>query len=65
MNKKESLNCPQCKSNIEVIPIKYGLPYNEEFDYVQKKKLMLGGFKYDEKSPNYYCKSCKLKFKNK
>jgi len=46
MNEKEISSCPKCKFNIEVIPIKYGLPYNEDFDYVQKKKLMLGGFKY-------------------
>ena len=41
MNEKEISSCPKCKSNIEVIPIKYGLPYNEDFDYIQKKKLML------------------------
>jgi len=64
MNKIELPNCLKCKSNIEVIPIKYGLPYNEDFDYVQKKKLMLGGFKYDKNSPNCYCKNCKIKFKN-
>ena len=37
MNKIELPNCLKCKSNVEVIPIKYGLPYNEDFDYVQKK----------------------------
>ena len=63
MSKIETTNCLKCKSNIEVIPIKYGLPYNEDFDYVQKKQLMLGGFKYDNASPNWYCKSCKVKFK--
>ena len=42
MSKIELPKCLKCKSNIEVIPIKYGLPYNEDFDYVQKKKLMLG-----------------------
>ena len=63
MSKIETPNCLKCKSNIEVIPIKYGLPYNEDFDYVQKKLLMLGGFKYDNTSPNWYCKGCKIKFK--
>ena len=63
MSEKENPNCLKCNSNTEVIPIKYGLPYNEDFDYVQKKKLMLGGFKYDEKSPNWHCKSCKYSFK--
>ena len=34
-------NCPNCKSTFDVVPIKYGLPYNEDFDYVQKKQLFL------------------------
>ena len=61
INKKKP-DCPKCKSTSDVVPIKYGLPYNEDFDYVQKKLLILGGFDYDDRSPNWYCKKCKIKW---
>lgn len=64
MIKKKYSNCPKCKTISDVVPIKYGLPYNEDFDYVQKKLIILGGFNYDDKSPNWYCKKCKTKWKN-
>ena len=43
INQKYS-DCPKCKTTSDVVPIKYGLPYNEDFDYVQKKKNNLGRF---------------------
>ena len=33
LNKKKS-DSPRCKCTSDVVPIKYGLPYNEDFDYV-------------------------------
>ena len=63
MIKDKRPKCKNCSSELNVMPIKYGLPYNEDFDFIQKKQLMLGGFKYDNKSPNWYCKSCENKWK--
>jgi len=54
--------CPKCKSH-NVIPIKYGLPPNDEWlEPARRGEFEWGGCCINGKSPLWRCKTCKKTF---
>ncbi len=53
--------CPTCKDNDSIIPIKYGMPSPLMWALHDRKMIHIGGCKDDEQAPRHYCTSCKNK----
>ena len=54
--------CPKCKSQ-NVIPIKYGLPPNDEWlEPARRGEFVWGGCCINKNSPQWICKDCKKTF---